>query len=82
MVKQNKQNRLSLNDQTKQVELFSNTEVNKLLFTYNKLQCLIGQSQFYLLPQIRCHLSLRVEKSIFCKDSNITDNIKKVNNVQ
>ena len=82
MVKQNKQNKLSLNDQTKQVELFSNIEVNKLLFTYNKLQCLIGQSQFYLLPQIRCHFSLRVEKSIFYKDSNITDNIKKVNNVQ
>ena len=41
------------------------------------------RSQFKLLPQIRCLITLRIESSIISIDSNITDNIiRKVINIQ
>ena len=77
----------SVNRPVKQNQLsFSSTEINKPLPA--PVHCVSQirfkfRSQFQLLPQIRCPITLRIESSIISIDSNITDKIiRKIINVQ
>ena len=64
---------------------FPSIEINKPLLTSVHSVWYIRfkfRSQFKLLPQIRCTITLRIESSIISIDSNITDNIiRKIINV-
>ena len=65
---------------------FPSTEINKPLLnpvhSVSKIRFKF-RSQFKMLPQIRCLITLRIESSLLRIDRNITDNIiRKVINVK
>ena len=63
---------------------FSSLEISKSFTTpvhsVSKIRFKL-RSQCQLLPQIRCLITLRIERSIISLDGNIRDNIRKVINV-